>query len=560
MSWAEAKYIIDEVGKKIEAHAPVWPQIVVTAPTGSTVTATQGDKVLTAEEVSGTWTFDVPTYGEWSIHATLGEDEKTKIVNVAEVKRYTLTITYFVATISVDTEEGATVTASIGSTSYTSQAVDGVATFSVEMPGTYELECSVDGVKAVNKAYAIVETKGSTVKAAVGFVYGYQRTKATTDPAGRIAYTDDCVGFSPAAMDFSNSVFLYGSWEAFCTEINRPVMLKYDGTEDYELDRNDQTKRADGTSSDITSTSYGGNAMSAFKKLYVCREDDGTYETVKFSRFKLNDSYKAYAHTNANGVERDYFYYSMFKGSNVSSVLRSIAGQGVMASQTAATEMTYAKANNTKGGISGDGWNTIYKSQWDFINDLLTLITKSDNNQATLGWGRCASGNSAGITPGGLKAKGQFFGYTDQTSSVKVFYIEDFYGNYWDRMAGMVLIGGKVYTKMTGPYPAPTNDAATYTGAGYVDSGVTVGGTSGQIVTAAVMSEQGYIPKTASGGTSDNTAYCDGLWFNASQVDYALVGGSWSNGVLVGGRCVDLSYLASITSANFVSRLSYLAP
>ena len=74
------------------------------------------------------------------------------------------------------------------------------------------------------------------------------------------------------------------------------------------------------------------------------------------------------------------------------------------------------------------------------------------------------------------------------------------------------------------------------------------------------MSEQGYIPKTASGGTSDNTAYCDGLWFNASQVDYALVGGCWADGVLVGGRFVTLGDLASAAYANFVSRLSYLAP
>ena len=231
-----------------------------------------------------------------------------------------------------------------------------------------------------------------------------------------------------------------------------------------------------------------------------------------------------------------------------------------MVSQSAATEMTYAKKNNANGGISGDGWNTIYKSQWDFINDLLTLITKSDNNQAALGWGRCASNNSAGITPGSLKNKGQFFGYTDQTSSVKVFFIEDFYGNYWDRMAGMVLISGKVYTKMTAPYPAPTDSAGTYTGAGYVDSGVTVGGTSGQIVTGAKMTEQGYIPQTASGGTSDNTHYCDGLWFNASQVDYALVGGYWAYGVPVGGRSVALHLLASDASAAFGSRLSFLTP
>lgn len=560
MSWAEARYVIDEVTKEIRDHAPVYPRIVVTAPTGSTVTASNGTKILSAQEVDGTWTFDIPSYGAWAIHATLDHDEKTKIVLVEEAKRYTLTITYFVATLRVATEQDALVSATLGATTYTEQAVDGIASIEVEMPGAYELRCAVDGVDAVNPAFAVVEEKGSVIDAAVGYVYGYKRTKATADPASRISYTDDCAGYSPVVMDFSTSVFLYGSWEAFCTEINRPVMLKYDGTEDYELDRNDQTLKADGTASDITNASYAGNAMSAFKKLYVCREDDGTYETVKFSRVKLNENYKAYAHTNADGEEQDNFYYSMFKGSNVSSVMRSIAGQAVMVSQTAATEMSYAKANNSKGGLAGDGWNTICKSQWDFINDLLTLVSKNDDNQAALGWGRCATANTAGITPGSLKSKGQFFGYSDQTSSVKTFFIEDFYGNYWDRMAGMVLIGGKVYTKMTGPYPTPTDNAATYTGAGFVDSGITVGGTSGDIVTAASMTEQGYIPKTASGGTANNTYYCDGLWFNASQVDYALAGGLWCDGVRAGGRFVSLNYLASFTYASIGSRLSFITP
>ena len=74
------------------------------------------------------------------------------------------------------------------------------------------------------------------------------------------------------------------------------------------------------------------------------------------------------------------------------------------------------------------------------------------------------------------------------------------------------------------------------------------------------MTEQGYIPQTASGGTSDNTYYCDVLWFDASQVDYARVGGFWYAGVLVGGRCVALDALASGTSAYLGSRLSFLTP
>ena len=36
----------------------------------------------------------------------------------------------------------------------------------------------------------------------------------------------------------------------------------------------------------------------------------------------------------------------------------------------------------------GTGYYTIYKSGWDFINDLLTLISKSDNGQVSFWQGR----------------------------------------------------------------------------------------------------------------------------------------------------------------------------
>ena len=58
------------------------------------------------------------------------------------------------------------------------------------------------------------------------------------------------------------------------------------------------------------------------------------------------------------------------------------------------------------------------------------------------------------------------------------------------------------------------------------------------------ITDNGLIPTIASG--SATTYYCDGLWFNNSQVDYALVGGSSSNTSLVGAL---YSYLDSATSA-----------
>jgi len=377
------------------------------------------------------------------------------------------------------------------------------------------------------------------------FRYGFRRTKAESNPDTRIEYLFDAVGMTPAYMDFTSGNFNYGSWETFVNEVSRPVMLKTDGTVDYELSRNDMTKRADGvTASDIANTSYDGNAMIEFRKFkWVRRYEDATYEYVIFSNVQYDVDYKAYAHTNALGNINDSFYWGAFKGSYLSSKMRSFADQTVGVSQTRNTEVTYATAN-------GSGYYTIYKSGWDYIGDLLTLISKSDNSQAKFGSGRSKSTNTTAIATGTLKAQPYFKGYNDETSDVKVFGIEGFWGNVLEGMAGLILNSG-IKTKMTPPY--------NFDGTGYTNTGVTPSGTSGGFVnTASVTDASGYVPKTASG--SGTTYYCDGLWFNNSQVDYALVGGDWNRALLVGCRSVFLSALTSYTNANVGSRLFYNYP
>ena len=70
------------------------PQIVVTAPTGSTVTATLGSKVYTATESAGTWTFDVDEYGVYTVTATLDSQTASKEVNVSVVQQYIVELVY----------------------------------------------------------------------------------------------------------------------------------------------------------------------------------------------------------------------------------------------------------------------------------------------------------------------------------------------------------------------------------------------------------------------------------------------------------------------------------
>lgn len=74
--------------------APYAGTIVVTAPTGSTVTATLGGKVYSAAEVSGKWTFKVRKKGTYTIKAVKGSQSATASVAVTTKKTYTATLTY----------------------------------------------------------------------------------------------------------------------------------------------------------------------------------------------------------------------------------------------------------------------------------------------------------------------------------------------------------------------------------------------------------------------------------------------------------------------------------
>ena len=109
-------------------------------------------------------------------------------------------------------------------------------------------------------------------------IYEFTINPNDSNPATHVSYPAGCVNenFTPAKMNFSTNQFEYGDWEhAFFQP--RPVMVKFDGTVDYELYKNDYTLKADGsTPSDVANTSYAGNAMVAFPQVWFKYEMDGT--------------------------------------------------------------------------------------------------------------------------------------------------------------------------------------------------------------------------------------------------------------------------------------------
>ena len=68
--------------------------IIVTAPTGSTVTCTKGTTVKTATEKNGEWWFKNLDIGAWTLKATLSGQTATQTVNITQFGVYRIAMVY----------------------------------------------------------------------------------------------------------------------------------------------------------------------------------------------------------------------------------------------------------------------------------------------------------------------------------------------------------------------------------------------------------------------------------------------------------------------------------
>ena len=105
-------------------------------------------------------------------------------------------------------------------------------------------------------------------------LYGFDIDQNDSNPKTRVSYPSDVdnAGWSPMTVNQSTGAYDLGQWaNAFFITGTRPVMLKYDGSVDYELDHDDQTKKKSGGTSDVANASYSGNAMVEFPKMYFKR-------------------------------------------------------------------------------------------------------------------------------------------------------------------------------------------------------------------------------------------------------------------------------------------------
>ncbi|MCM1440366.1 MAG: hypothetical protein NC131_14350, partial [Roseburia sp.] len=359
--------------------------------------------------------------------------------------------------------------------------------------------------------------------------YAFTISDAESACKSKITYPSgvDNSNFAAAGM---GTTFSYGGWaNAFFIKKLKVVMLNFDGTEAYEINKDNYKQKAAGGT-----VGTEGNVMVAIPKTYIKVVDNGNNTaTVHVSDMALDSDYKCWAHIGLDGTEKDYCYMAVYDPCNESSKLRSLTGKTPLVSATGANEITWATANNVG---SEQHWYTGVAVDRLLIQLLLLLIGKNTNGQEQFGKGVTSA--SAKVNTGTMDDKGLFWGDQTGTNGVKVFGIEHFWGNIWHRIAGWMNISGKHKMKFThGTQDGSTVTGYNTTGNGYLDMGTCP--TSSFWIKTMYFSKFGLIPKAGAGSeTTDYADYC----YSASGTYYALVGGAWSAGGRAGPFYVSLAY------------------
>ena len=362
-----------------------------------------------------------------------------------------------------------------------------------------------------------------------GTPQAYRTMTATIDlsnsnPNTCISYADDATGMTAGSSD----------WDDFFGHY--PCLLK-NGVEGGKLKTSDFSKYEDGTSADITSGS-DGDVMIAFPRRGVKISTSGTTVTVSMTDNPDDSNFKYYAHQRGS-TDKDIFYLGAYKGYESSSKLRSLSGKTITANKTIGAFRTSAQANGT--GYDQSGFYQLVFRQVMYI-----LKYKSLDSQSTLGRGY-VDGNSAAISTGGTNAKGMDFGESTGKLQMKLFGIEDFWGNIWEWIDGIVTNSTRNLLTATTSF----NDSGT----GYTDRGQgATADLSNYISKPQGTSETGFIAKEVSGSSS--TYFCDYGSLYASKV--AIFGGKWNDAGTAGAFSFGLYYASSNSDASITARLMYL--
>lgn len=391
-------------------------------------------------------------------------------------------------------------------------------------------EGGIHGVRFVNDKFELFNGRNWVEMQKAYKTYGVSIDLTNSDPATAVTYTDDAVGMVAGSSDWDNTNIFRDI---------RPCMFKNGAVKAY-LNPNDFTKYVDGTAADIT-TGAEGDVMIEIPKLGVKIATSGNTLTVQVTDDPNAEGFHYYAHTRTKEGDKDKLYIGAFLGYNASSKLRSLCSKQPTVNVTIGETRTLAQAN-------GSGYDQIAFYQLTLLQCLFLIKYKSRDSQTALGMGYTkATDAKTGVQTGGTIAKGMDYGETTGMQQMKFMGIEDFWGNFYYWIDG--LVSSSDYHALTA-----TNNFND-TGSGYKDNGALGSSYIGGYMKAPQgTNELGFIIKQSGG--SATTYFADYAFFDAGYVPF--FGGYWCGGSNAGAFQLSVIYDASAADDSYCGRLMYL--
>lgn len=410
---------------------------------------------------------------------------------------------------------------------------------------------NVNGVQGVNRIY-VGDTAYSEYDDLSGNTYGFHFNGNESDPTKIIEYVGTNAEYTPVSYNFSTHTMNMGDWsKAFF--IPRPCVLNFDGTVKGYLQENDFTKLEDGSAAPTLTTE--GNCMMEWPQIWlkiVPDTGDTSSATVYIASYQVDDSYTCYNCYDESGTLKQHFYTPIYMGSiDSSGRLRSVSGQTAEGQRTTDQQRAAAKKNGTGVGYDIETW-----VDRQTIIFLLWLIGHSTDTQTVFGAGRGGAttynySQSNVLATGTMNTSGLWYGDTAGTEGVKVFGMENWWGNILRRTIGLGCNNSKQCYKLT----PTTIDGSTATSYNTTNTGYFIGAdnTDRGYISKLAWTDKGFTVAQCSG--SNTTYLADFSVYDSESV--ACLGGMLTDGTNCGASSWYLYAEASYTRVDIGAAVSF---